>query len=184
MMKGYGRSKMERLGQSELLMRGGGKRVIENNQQNEYRIRKLTPKECWRLMGFSDEDFEKAENAGLSNSQLYKQAGNSIVTDVLYYIFKELYGAMPYLFDDLKVSSYFSGIGAFEIALDRLFNDINGNNPTETNDKCGGGGGIIYDDYNGNVRTDQSTMGTVTPNMGHNALRNAYKLIVPQTKNF
>lgn len=93
-----------------------------------YRIRKLTPKECWRLMGFSDEDFEKAQSAGISNTQLYKQAGNSIVTDVLYYIFKELYNAMPYLFDDLKVGSYFSGIGAFEVGLDRLYADINNEN--------------------------------------------------------
>lgn len=99
-----------------------------------YRIRKLTPKECWKLMGFSDENFENAKQAindkfhkgkDKANSQLYKQAGNSIVTDVLYYIFKELYSAMPYLFDDLRVSSYFSGIGAFEIGLDRLFDDIN-----------------------------------------------------------
>ena len=52
-------------------------------------IRKLTPKECWRLMGFSDEDFEKAAKVN-SNTQLYKQAGNSIVVDVLYSIFKEL----------------------------------------------------------------------------------------------
>lgn len=50
------------------------------------RIRKLTPKECWRLMGFSDEDFEKAEKVN-SNSQLYKQAGNSIVVDVLEELF-------------------------------------------------------------------------------------------------
>ena len=92
---------------------------------HDYRIRKLTPKECWRLMGFSDENFENAKNAGISNTQLYKQAGNSIVTDVLYYIFKELYLAMPYLFDNLKVGSYFSGIGAFEIGLNRLFEDIN-----------------------------------------------------------
>ena len=90
----------------------------------QYRIRKLTPKECWRLMGFSDEDFQKAKDAGVSSSQLYKQAGNSIVTNVLYYIFKELYEAMPYLFEDLKVGSYFSGIGAFETALDRLFSDM------------------------------------------------------------
>jgi len=47
-----------------------------------YRIRKLTPKECWRLMGFDDSDFEKAEKVN-SNSQLYKQAGNSIVVNVL-----------------------------------------------------------------------------------------------------
>ena len=102
----------------------GVKRIEMEN--NKYRIRKLTPKECWRLMGFSDEQFEKAKEAGISNSQLYKQAGNSIVTDVLYYIFKELYVAMPYLFEDLRVSSYFSGIGAFETALDRLYlDDIN-----------------------------------------------------------
>lgn len=133
------------------MLGGGDKRVIENDK-NCYRIRKLTPLECWRLMGFSDEDFlsaklgsretakelikeyepdnhlammRKAESESkVSNSQLYKQSGNSIVTNVLFYIYKELYKAMPYLFDNLKVGSFFSGIGAFEIALDRLFNDI------------------------------------------------------------
>ena len=53
------------------------------------RIRKLTPKECWRLMGFSDEDFEKAEKVN-SNTQLYKQAGNSIVKNVLVAIFGQM----------------------------------------------------------------------------------------------
>ena len=53
------------------------------------RIRKLTPKECWRLMGFDDEDFEKASQVN-SNSQLYKQAGNSIVVNVLENILKNL----------------------------------------------------------------------------------------------
>jgi DNA (cytosine-5)-methyltransferase 1 len=53
------------------------------------KIRKLTPKECWRLMGFDDEDFEKAEKVN-SNTQLYKQAGNSIVVNVLMAIFNEL----------------------------------------------------------------------------------------------
>lgn len=53
------------------------------------RIRKLTPKECWRLMGFDDEDYEKASQFN-SNTQLYKQAGNSIVVNVLEAIFKEL----------------------------------------------------------------------------------------------
>lgn len=94
------------------------------------RIRKLTPKECFRLMGFSDKDFNAAQKAGISNSQLYKQAGNSIVVVVLYYIYRELYIAMPYLFDDLKLSSFFSGIGAFEVALDRLYEDINSGNFT------------------------------------------------------
>lgn len=57
---------------------GGHVQMIANN----LRIRKLTPKECWRLMGFDDEDFEKAAKVN-SNSQLYKQAGNSIVVTVL-----------------------------------------------------------------------------------------------------
>ena len=55
-----------------------------------YRIRKLTPKECWRLMGFTDEQFDKAKESGISDSQLYKQAGNSIVVTVLEEIFKML----------------------------------------------------------------------------------------------
>ena len=59
------------------------------------RIRKLTPKECWRLMGFGDEDFEKAKDAGISNSQLYKQAGNSIVVNVLEGILKNLLTEQP-----------------------------------------------------------------------------------------
>lgn len=46
------------------------------------RIRKLTPRECWRLMGFSDEDFDRAEKTN-SNTQLYKQAGNSICVPVI-----------------------------------------------------------------------------------------------------
>lgn len=96
--------------------------------ESPIRIRKLTPKECFRLMGFSDEDFGAAQKVGVSNSQLYKQAGNSIVVDVLYYIYVELYKAMPYLFDNLKLSSFFSGVGAFEIALDRLYEDINSGN--------------------------------------------------------
>lgn len=53
----------------------------DNYVATPYRIRKLTPKECWRLMGFDDSDFEKAEKVN-SNTQLYKQAGNSIVVNV------------------------------------------------------------------------------------------------------
>ncbi|WP_446473899.1 DNA (cytosine-5-)-methyltransferase [Bacillus velezensis] len=56
----------------------------------KYRIRKLTPLECWRLQAFDEEDFEKALSVGISNSQLYKQAGNSITVTVLESIFKEL----------------------------------------------------------------------------------------------
>ena len=52
-------------------------------------IRRLTPRECWRLMGFSDEDYDKASKV-VSETQLYKQAGNSIVVNVLMAIFKQL----------------------------------------------------------------------------------------------
>lgn len=66
---------------------GGIKEVYEDH----YRVRKLTPLECWRLMSFTDEDFYKAKNAGISNSQLYKQAGNSIVVKVLEGIFENMF---------------------------------------------------------------------------------------------
>ena len=89
--------------------------------EKEYRIRKLTPKECWRLMGFSDKDFDKAASTGNSNSQLYKQAGNSIVVNVLEEIYKCLIKAYPNDFaKDMNVISLFSGIGAFEKALERV----------------------------------------------------------------
>ncbi len=65
---------------------GGGQTPLINCQ---YRIRKLTPLERWRLMGFSDEDFHKAEEVN-SNTQLYKQAGNSIVKNVLIAIFGQM----------------------------------------------------------------------------------------------
>ena len=54
-----------------------------------YRIRKLTPLECWKLMDFTEVDFRKAEAVN-SNTQLYKQAGNSIVKAVLMAIFKQM----------------------------------------------------------------------------------------------
>lgn len=53
-------------------------------------IRKLTPLECWRLQGFTDDQFYKAKNAGLSDSQLYKQAGNAVTTKVVEEIGKQL----------------------------------------------------------------------------------------------
>ena len=65
---------------------GGGRQpmIVTGN-----RIRKLTPLECWRLMGFSDVDFRKAESRS-SNTQLYKQAGNSIVKNVLIAVFGQM----------------------------------------------------------------------------------------------
>lgn len=65
-------------------------KTILESQTNDLRIRKLTPKECWRLMGISDEDFDKAQGVN-SNTQLYKQAGNAIVVNVLEAIFKQMF---------------------------------------------------------------------------------------------
>ncbi len=57
----------------------------------EHRVRKLTPRECFRLMGMRDDDINKIQAAGISNTQQYKMAGNSIVVDVLEAIFKNLF---------------------------------------------------------------------------------------------
>lgn len=102
---------------------------VKNIDNSEYAIRKLTPFECNRLMGFPDWVFKKQKEVGISDSQIYKQAGNSIVTAPLYYIFRNLHEVMPYLFDDLKVGSYFSGVGAFEMALNMLYSEINYGTP-------------------------------------------------------
>lgn len=110
-------------------------------------------RECGAKMYLDDKDYNfkgnlerKLRNERMSDTQLYKQAGNSICVGVLYYIFKELYEAMPYLFDDLKVSSYFSGIGAFESALDRLYADINSGSiaaPTCMSSEPAGGENVL-----------------------------------------
>lgn len=117
-----------------------------------YKIRKITPLEAFRLMGFTDADFEKVRymtnseqleasktnkkykkefdlNGNeryilLSNNQAYKQAGNSIVVNVLVEIYKSLYESNPELFNDIKLCSLFSGIGAFEKALNIALEDI------------------------------------------------------------
>lgn len=60
-----------------------------------YRIRKLTPRECFRLMGVSDSDIDKIKDAGISESQQYKMAGNSIVVQVLEGIFTQLFRTDP-----------------------------------------------------------------------------------------
>ncbi len=57
---------------------------------NDIRIRKLTALECWRLQGFTDEQFYKAKDSGVSNSQLYKQSGNSVTVNVVDAIVKQL----------------------------------------------------------------------------------------------
>lgn len=69
---------------SQTILTDGEIGVVDN-----CKIRKLTPKECWRLMGWKDEQFEKMQ--GISNTQLYKQAGNGIVVNVLEAILKNLF---------------------------------------------------------------------------------------------
>lgn len=88
------------------------------------RIRKLEPLENVLLMGFEKEDYEKMKNAGVSNAQIYKQTGNSIVVNVLLAIYRKLYIAMPYLFNDIRLGSFFSGIGAFEKAFTILKSEV------------------------------------------------------------
>lgn len=56
-----------------------------------FRIRKLTPRECFRLMGVDDADIDKIQASGISNSAQYKLAGNSIVVDVLYHLFRKMF---------------------------------------------------------------------------------------------
>ena len=57
----------------------------------KFRIRKLTPRECFRLMGVDDKDIDKIQAAGVSNSGQYKLAGNSIVVDVLFHLFRKMF---------------------------------------------------------------------------------------------
>jgi site-specific DNA-cytosine methylase len=64
-------------------------RVIDNT--TSYRIRKLTPRECFRLMGVTEADIDKIQQSGVSQSQQYKMAGNSIVVDVLEHIFRKMF---------------------------------------------------------------------------------------------
>ena len=79
---------------------GGGRepKVLsetEKQMDGKYRIRKLTPRECFRLMGVDDTDIDAIQQAGISNSQQYKLAGNSIVVDVLYHIFRKAFCKEP-----------------------------------------------------------------------------------------
>jgi DNA (cytosine-5)-methyltransferase 1 len=60
-------------------------------QGDDVRVRRYTPKECFRLMGFDDEDVDVLIENGISNTQLYKMAGNSIVVNVLDEIFDRLF---------------------------------------------------------------------------------------------
>lgn len=76
---------------------------------NDFRIRKLTPKECHRLMGFDDIDYERCKVIGMSDTQGYKQAGNSIVTTVISLLIERLYKAQydnTYICTDEKMINF------------------------------------------------------------------------------
>ena len=70
---------------------GSNLNYFEGMEECCFRIRKLTPRECFRLMGVTDENIDKIQQAEISNSQQYKLAGNSIVVDCLYYIYKNMF---------------------------------------------------------------------------------------------
>ena len=93
-----------------------GDRATDNFIKTEEKIRKLTPLEVWRLMGFSDNDFYAAKSAGMSNAQLYKQAGNSIVVTVLEAIFRQLF---------LQKHSKKQGIIAEQMSMFEVSNEKN-----------------------------------------------------------
>ncbi len=71
--------------------------VVVNDTKELISIRRLTPRECWRLMGWKDNDIDKAFTAGVSETQLYKMAGNSIVVSCLTEIFKNIEGGNNYV---------------------------------------------------------------------------------------
>lgn len=62
----------------------------EELRGKKYRIRKLTPRECFRLMGVDDKDIDTIQATGISQSSMYRLAGNSIVVDVLFHLFRKL----------------------------------------------------------------------------------------------
>lgn len=65
--------------------------VVVNDLNDYISIRKLTPRECWRLMGWNDDEIDKVMDGTISNTQLYKMAGNSIVINCLMAVFDKLY---------------------------------------------------------------------------------------------
>lgn len=76
---------------TEAMGMGGGQVPMISEMSEEIAIRKLTPKECFRLMGFDDKDVDVLIANGISNTQLYKMAGNSIVVPMLEYLFCQIF---------------------------------------------------------------------------------------------
>ena len=70
---------------------GGSGNIPKVIETDDFRIRKLTPKECFRLMGFDDADVDLLSANGISNTQLYKMVGNSIVVNMLEFLFCQIF---------------------------------------------------------------------------------------------
>lgn len=87
------RGRLQDNGQSSPTLTANGEppSYYEEIKDMNYRIRKLTPRECFRLMDVAEIDIDKLLNSGISNSQLYKLAGNSIVVSCLYHIFRKMF---------------------------------------------------------------------------------------------
>lgn len=77
----------------ENIKNGSGYEGVIEQTETKYRVRKLTPTECWKLMDMKEKDVQMARGLGLSNSQLYKQAGNGIVANCVSLLFEHLYKA-------------------------------------------------------------------------------------------
>lgn len=89
---------------------GGGNTEPKVEKNNLRIVRKLTPKECHRLMGFDDIDYENCKNIGMSDTQGYKQSGNSIVVNVIELLIEHLYKAQydnTYICKDEKLQENF-----------------------------------------------------------------------------
>lgn len=86
------RGRVQEGGQVSPTLMAGGEAPCryEGKEDNSYRIRKLTPRECFRLMGVSETNIDKIQQSGVSQSQQYKMAGNSIVVDCLYHLFRKM----------------------------------------------------------------------------------------------
>lgn len=112
-----------------------------NSLWDGLRIRKLTPKECFRLMAFEDCDIDCLIDNKISNTQLYKMAGNSIVVDVLKYIFKELFKVINIPYEVFERKDEFMKKTKLTIngyLLDRMFNieKLVNNEPDLFNELC------------------------------------------------
>lgn len=87
------RGRVQECGQVSPTLMAGGEAPCryEGKDATSYRIRKLTPRECFRLMGVSETNIDKIQQSGVSQSQQYKMAGNSIVVDVLYHLMRKMF---------------------------------------------------------------------------------------------